>query len=81
MDVCRTKLAVRIKRQEQEQKFEEIFRSRTVECYTRERIKNEEKEILQRHTTSLYIKFVRHFRTVFHASMYRLHNYTMILHT
>jgi len=36
---------------------QECFQSRTIVCYTRERVKREEKEILQHQTTSLCIQF------------------------
>jgi len=39
-------------------------------CYTRERGKREEKEVLQHQTTSLCIHFVCHPRTIPHAPMY-----------
>jgi len=39
-------------------------------CYTRERVKREEKEILQHQTTSRYIHFIRHPRIIPHAPMY-----------
>ena len=39
-------------------------------CYTREYVKREEKEILQHLTTSLYIHFICHPRTVSYALMY-----------
>jgi len=41
-------------------------------CYTRERVKREEKEILQHETTSLYIHFVCHPRIIPHAPMYHV---------
>jgi len=50
-------------------------------CYTRERVKREEKEILQHQTTSLYIQSVRYLRIILHASMYQPNNRLMILHT
>jgi len=39
-------------------------------CYTRERVKREEKEILQHQTASLYKHFVGHPRSIPHAPMY-----------
>jgi len=41
-------------------------------CYTRERVKREEKEILQHQTTSLYIHCVCHPRIIPHAPIYHL---------
>jgi hypothetical protein len=58
-----------------------FFQSRTIACYTRERVKREEKEILQRQTASLYIQFVRYLRIILRASMYQPNNRSIILHT
>jgi hypothetical protein len=58
-----------------------FFQSRTIVCYTRERVKREEKEILQRQTASLYIQFIRYLRIILHASRYEPKNCPMILHT
>jgi len=41
-------------------------------CYTRERVRGDEKEILQHLTTSLYIHFVCHAQTIPYAPMYHL---------
>jgi len=51
-------------------KNQNIFQSRTIACYTRERVKREEKKILQHSQHSLYIQFICHPRTILHAPMY-----------
>jgi len=48
----------------------ELFQSRNLLCYTRERVKREEREILQSTTTSLYIQLMNRHRTIPHVSMY-----------
>ena len=68
-------------RQDKTRQESKLFQSRNLLGYTRERVKREEKEILQHQTTSLYIQFVHHSRVIPHASMYQPNNPLMILHT
>jgi len=62
-------------------KNQNIFQSRTIACYTRERVKREEKETIHHQLSSLYIRSVRYSRIILHASMYQPNNPPMILHT
>jgi hypothetical protein len=57
-------------RQDKTRHDSKLFQSRNLLCYTRQRVKREEKEILQRPQHSLYIQFVCHPRTIPYAPMY-----------
>jgi hypothetical protein len=70
-----------VSRNKDEDKKSRYFRSHTVDCYTRERVKKEEKEILQHQTSFLYTQVVPYPRIILHASMYQPNNCSMILHT
>jgi len=64
-------LEVRIEKIETRQQSTR-FQSHNLLCFTREQVKREEKEILQCHTTSLYIHFIYHPQIISHAPMYLL---------
>ena len=80
MDVARLNSKC-VSRDRNEDKDRECFQSRTIACYTRERVKREEKEILQHQTASLCIQLVRYPRIIPHVSIYQPNNALMILHT
>jgi len=59
-----------VSRNKDKDKKSRYFQSRTVDCYTRERVKRKEKGNPPPPTTSLFIHFVYHPRTILHASKY-----------